>query len=442
MQVWWTGSGALRCQLNPRRSRILAVELDPTSASLLAAHADGTAVVADIAQGLPIAILDGARGALRIARFGPGGQVVGAFGDGTARLWDAPSPYRRWSSEPMSDDCGIVSGAQPDGRFVAVGCGTRPTRVWDTAHDRLLAELPSVIPIESGGFTSAFPAVSAEGDRAAIARGTAVELYALPGGRLLRRIEHAAPVSAVAFAPMGRDLVSGAVDGSIRITHDDETSRALQAPAGIDVVELLPDGRVVASDAERRLRVFSPSGAVLTDLELPVRMMSLRREGSRLIALPSYLAAASPPLVVDVAQPRIVARLAGHTGQINSAHWISQGRIITAGVDGTARVWDGATGMLLQTYQGWPGFLADAILTPDSLVIGGDADGSLRFWDAASGAKLWTLPVHKSAVIGVHLEGVDIVTRGFAGEIARWKLPPSRAVIEACAHHPPCATIP
>jgi hypothetical protein len=46
-------------------------------------------------------------------------------------------------------------------------------------------------------------------------------------------------------------------------------------------------------------------------------------------------------------------------------------------------------------------------------VIGDDADGSLRFWDAASGAKLWTLPVHKSAVIGVHLEGADIVTRGW-----------------------------
>jgi WD40 repeat protein len=115
---------------------------------------------------------------------------------------------------------------------------------------------------------------------------------------------------------------------------------------------------------------------------------------------------------------------------------------MTAGADGTARVWNGATGTLLQTYRGWPGILRDAILTPDGLVIGGDADGSLRFWDAASGAKLWTLPVHKSAVIGVHLEGVDIVTRGFAGEISRWTLPQSGAVMEACAHHPPCATIP
>jgi WD40 repeat protein len=188
--------------------------------------------------------------------------------------------------------------------------------------------------------------------------------------------------------------------------------------------------------------VFSPSGTVLVDLELPVRVMSLRREGSHLVALPSYLAAASPPLIVDVAHLRIIARLEGHTGQAFSARWTSQGRIITAGADGTARIWDGSTGTLLQTYEGWSGFLADAILAPDGLVIGGDADGSLRFWDAASGAKLWTLPAHKSAVIGVHLEEVDIVTRGFAGEISRWTLPQSGAVMEACAHHPPCAIVP
>ena len=124
-----------------------------------------------------------------------------------------------------------------------------------------------------------------------------------------------------------------------------------------------------------------------------------------------------------------------------SARWIAQGRIMTAGADGTARVWDGATRTLLQTYQGWPGFLADAILAPDGLVIGGDADGSLRFWNAASGAKLWTLPAHKSAVIGVHFDGADIVTRGFAGELSRWRLPQSGAVMEACAHHPPCANV-
>jgi hypothetical protein len=34
-------------------------------------------------------------------------------------------------------------------------------------------------------------------------------------------------------------------------------------------------------------------------------------------------------------------------------------------------------------------------------------------------------------VIGIHFEGDDIVTRGFAGEVSRWTLPKPAAVIAA-----------
>src|SRR5262249_27420428 len=131
---------------------------------------------------------------------------------------------------------------------------------------------------------------------------------------------------------------------------------------------------------------------------------------------------AAPPLVIDLDRYHVVAQLEGHVGQVFSVRWVSEGRIVTAGADGTARLWD-ATGRLLQTYRGGSRFLADATLAPEGLVIAGDADGLLRFWDAASGAKLWTLQAHKSAVIRVHVEGEYIVTRGFTGEISRWRLP-------------------
>lgn len=442
LQVWQANSGALRAQLNPRHSTILWVEFDPTSTLLLAANADGTVVVADAAQGLPVAVLDGPRNFVRVAHFDSNSHVVAASSDGTARIWDAASPYRRWSAEPMSEDCRIAMSSEPDGRFVAVRCGTRPTRVWDTARDQLLAELPSVTPVASGGYTSAFPAVSAQGDRAAIARGNAVEIYELPGGRLVRTVEHSAPVSSVAFASAGRDLVSGAVDGSVLVTREGAAQHALQAAAGIDAAEILPDARVIVSDAARRLRIYAPDGAVLANLEMPVRMMSLRRDAAWVVALPSYLSNAAPPVVIDLDRYRVVAQLEGHVGQVFSARWVPEGRVITAGADGTARLWDGATGRLVQTYRGSSRFLADATLASDGLVVAGDADGLLRFWDVASGAKLWTLQAHKSAVIGVHIEDGDIVTRGFAGEISRWRLPRPGQVGDACARHAHCAIVP
>lgn len=440
IQVWQSSSGVLRSQLHPRRSKILGAEFDAGSKLLLTANSDGTVVVTDAVHGLPVAILDGPRNVVRVARFDAGSRVVGASWDGTARVWDATSPYRRWTSEPMSEDCEIIMRAEVARRFMAVGCKDLPTRVWDTAHDRLVAELPSVTLIADGGYASASPVVSSAGDRAAIVRGTAVQIYEIPGGRLVHTVKHGAPVSAVAFATRGRDLVSGAIDGSVLVTRDDSAGIALQVPAGIDAVEILPDGRIITADAERHLRVYGPDGVAVADLELPARIIALRPEGARLVALPSYIGNAAPPLLVELEGYRVIARLDAHVGLVFSARWVSGGRLLTAGADGTARMWEGATGRLLQTYRGSPRFLADAILTPEGIVVAGDADGALRFWDTQTGKKLWTLQAHKSAVIRIHAEGNDLVTRGFTGEVSRWRLPRPEQVIAACGNR--CAIVP
>lgn len=81
------------------------------------------------------------------------------------------------------------------------------------------------------------------------------------------------------------------------------------------------------------------------------------------------------------------------------------------------------------------------MIADDGLLIGGDGDGVLRFWDLASGAKLWALHAHKSAVIAVHMEAGDLVTRGFTGEISRWRLERPEHVIDACGEHLRCAIV-
>jgi WD40 repeat protein len=162
---------------------------------VLAAGADGTAVVSDAALGMPVTVLDGPRGIIEAAHFDPHARrVVGASWDGTARVWDATPSYRRWNSSPVSDDCAVATSLVPDGRFVAIGCEGHPTRVWDTSRDQLLAELPSM-PSSGGDFAPALPAVSTDGQRAAVAHGNAVEVYELPGGALLRTITHGAAVT-------------------------------------------------------------------------------------------------------------------------------------------------------------------------------------------------------------------------------------------------------
>jgi WD40 repeat protein len=124
-----------------------------------------------------------------------------------------------------------------------------------------------------------------------------------------------------------------------------------------------------------------------------------------------------------------------------SARWLPGARILTAGGDGTVRTWDGMTGLLQRTYQGGSRLLSDAIATGDGLIIAGGIDGMLRFWDEASGSRLWTLPVHRSQVVGLHLEGTDVVTRGISGDLGRWTIPSAEQVIRACDDRESCAIV-
>jgi WD40 repeat protein len=440
VQVWRAGSWALESQLHARRGKILSVEFDRASRLVLAAGADGAVVVAEVGEGTPLAVLDGPQSVL-VAHFDPEARrVVGASLDGTAWVWDATPSYRRWHSPPVAADCNLAPISTSDGRFVAVGCQDHPTRVWDTTRDQLLAELPAATPVV-GDSPSAYPAVSGSGDRAAVARGVVVEVYELPGGRLVRTIAHGAPVSALAFAPTGRDLVSGATDGSLLVTRDGGARIALPASAGgVDAVGFLPDGRAIAADTQRRLRVFDPGGTILADVELPSRVASLRVGSSRLVGIP-YTYDATPAPLVDVEHYRVVAQLDERAGRLLSARWVADGQVLTTGTGGTAQLWDGDTGRLLQTYRGAARFLADAALASGGLVVGGGADGLLRFWDKDSGYLLWTLPAHKSEIYGVHVEGADVVTRGITGELVRWALPDPGQVIESCGERERCAIL-
>jgi WD40 repeat protein/serine/threonine protein kinase len=438
VRVWRASTGALHAKVNAHRRAARWAELDPTSQLVVSSGGDNAIAISDLTTGLAVSVLEGPLG-MGSTHFDPSARrVIAASWDGTARVWDAAPAYRRWSSPPVDQDCGLDTKLDDDQRFLAVSCVAHGSHVWDTAHDQLVADLPSVTPLPTD-FGSAFPAVERAGERAAIARGIAVEVYALPGGRLMRTIVHPAAVSTVAFAGADHAVVSGSVDGTLLITPDAGPSVTLPGfPGGIDAVGFLPDGRVVAASMDGRLRVYDPGRRlVLAELALPrgsrARSFRVAADGHRLISIPTN-GSPAPPVLWDLEHYRVIAALEGHKGQVFSARFVRGDReILTSGSDGAPRLWDGLTGRLEQTYFGSSQFLLDAMLDPGgSIVVGAGGDGVLRFWDAAAGRLIWTLPAHRSAIVGIHFEGTDLVTRGFQGEVSRWALPalPSAAVIE------------
>ena len=442
--VWDATSGKLRSQGNYLHGKILSIEFDPTSTLVVAAGASGAIAVTDAVQGMPVSMLDGPKNVVMVAHFDPSSRhVLAASWDGTARIWDASAPYRHWTSPPASEDCGRVNSLELDHRFVAVGCKDHPTQVWDTARGQLLAEVPSVTPVD-GDFGAAYPAISADGDRVAVARGNTVEVYEVPGGRKLRTIAQGALVHTVAFSKTGRDIVSGGVDGSLLISRDNGALLTLpRSSAGIDVAGFLPDGRVVATDAERHLRAYDLGGTVMAELETVtrVRMLRMSLDGRRLVTISSFIGIAAPPELWDAEHYQLIARLEDQgQGQVYSARFIADGRLITACGDGAVRLWDSRGGEFRQIYRGGSRFLVDAVLWPDgSMIVGGGGDGVLRFWDAASGERLWAMPAHRSQLIGIRVTGNEVITRGYSGDMAKWVLPDPDRVIAACKSPDNCA---
>src|SRR5262249_54832919 len=159
------------------------------------------------------------------------------------------SRYLQWDTPAIGEDCGRTVSADDDRRFLAINCPGRGAEVWDTAHGRRLAELPSAVAAP-GLLLPAAIAVSSAGDRAAVAVGNDAEIYALPGGHRLRSVHHGDVVTTLAFARAGHDLVSGSRDGSLQITRDGaEPFELVKFTAEVRVAGFAAEGRVVVVDS-------------------------------------------------------------------------------------------------------------------------------------------------------------------------------------------------
>jgi WD40 repeat protein len=311
-----------------------------------------------------------------------------------------------------------------------VSCETG-VQIWDTANDKLLAELPAPQPLPP--IPDPYPAVTALGDRAAVALGNTVAVFALPGGARVRTIEHPALVRALAFAPAGHDLLTASADGTLLVSRDDREPVALPSPSGAitAVAFTSQDHAIAASASDHRMRIYDlVRGQVAYELDgsaqsADVRALRVSPDGQRLIAMAKDKNTVVPVLW-DVTGRRRLATLSSGKDIVLAARFVNNHRIVTASRDGTARLWDAMTGELQRAFLGSSVVLFDAAVNPDETVLATAAgDGAIRFWDIASARLIWVLHAHRSFVNGLHFLGTDVVSRGYDGDIARWSLPPT-----------------
>jgi serine/threonine-protein kinase len=244
--------------------------------------------------------------------------------------------------------------------------------------DQLRSEVPAAVAAVVRRLMAKRPAdrYRTPGDLAAVLEHLA-QTGQLPGGHQPAPLHaeksltgHTGAVSAVAFTPGGRTVVSGGADRTIRV-WDVESGKQRHRYG-----ETAPEPACLA--------VVPVTGHILAGHGIGVRLW-------------------------EAATGRELLRLTGHTDTVRGVAVSHDGRTaLSGGDDRVPRLWDLSTGREAHRLTGHRGRVTGVALSADGrLAVSGDRDQSLRLWEAKTGRELRSFAVPKGAVLAVALSPDD-----------------------------------
>lgn len=243
---------------------------------------------------------------------------------------------------------------------------------------------------------------------------------------LLAFVAYAAQQRAVDSENRARDSASSA--RAAAQTAEAESTRALEQEK---IARAAQETALAERNIARSRELAAVAGAVLD--KDPELALLIALEANRVnLTLQSF----------DVLQKALLnsfltRTFRGHALGVNSAQFSSDGkRMVTASSDGTARVWDVATGQTLAELRGHgvtltveassPEVLDDvniARFSPDGQrIVTASNDRTARIWDAATGAELAVLRGQTDSVAQAEFsaDGTRVVTRDESQSVRVW----------------------
>jgi RNA polymerase sigma factor (sigma-70 family) len=401
------------------RMQIFRVALAPDGKTA-ATHAwTRTIQLWDVASGKPGRLLEAQANHLA---FSPDGKTLLAAGNGhVLRLFDVATGKELHASGRRTEQAASIHRAEfsPDGKRVftfgseVIGGKVGPhVVVWDVATGKEIRRL-AVEP----GASFWFPTLAPDGKSFAWAAGGEVHLWDLAGDRRLRRFgpagashEHAA----AAFAPDGKTL---AVRGHQTVTLWDVGTGKSLAWFG---VQRLPERQVVAASA----------------MHGPVPCLAFSPDGTKFLTTTDD----ATLRVWDVALGREVFPIPGHRSAVHAVAASADGKAITTlGVNGTAWLWEAATGKILRQLQLPAEDRAWAVSADGKLVATLNRAGTLRVWDAATGKELRSIPT--GARVGFNsvrlsADGARLAAHALDGSATVWDVTSGKRLSRPAAPRP------
>lgn len=412
---WDVGEGrSTGTPLHGHEGEVRQVAVSPDGRVIASGGTDGSLRFWDASSGAPLGPgftgHDGSIAALGFDR--EGARVVStAAGTTLVRRVDGLLGIHVNDGVPLG---GAIVAFGPDASYVAVGGGGEP--LIQLLDPRSGMSVREPLAHESDAWVLA----SAPDGTLAAADGPVIRLWDPTTGEDVGRLtghgpaafEDASDIGSLAFSPDGSLLASGGGDGTLRI-WEASTGRAIHVveeahPGVVSAVAFSPDGREVISAGWNAfgIRVWDVEDAeLLRETEHAAPLGMAIDPAGELLAVGDM---ASYPLAL-YAYPSLERRspFVTEQGRISSVAFSHDGALLAAGGDdGSVWVWDTSTGEPigepLGGHRDWVSMVAFA---PDgSVLASGGQDGAVRIWPSI----VWTSDLTAAASALCPIAGRDL----------------------------------
>jgi WD40 repeat protein len=208
----WNGTDRTIRRTMRQNNWIYGLDFNSTGRRLVSGSSDTTARIWDVESGQPVGNTLHHLGAVRGVAFSlDDSRVATGSNDATARLWDAET------GEPVSPPLQHQSTVacltfSPNGQWLLTGSDDGTARLWDSRTGETAGEPFRV------GRTVLCAVFSPDSRRVALGSPEGFRLYDVPSRAPIGApLTHGRSIMAVAFVDGGSRLLSGGMDGSIRI---------------------------------------------------------------------------------------------------------------------------------------------------------------------------------------------------------------------------------